>query len=78
MARYESMTEADLEDMLTRKYNYLVRHISPREFIPPLISKHVINQSDKEEIQGQITSIDRAGTARSRALTEQVLPDHKY
>ena len=55
--------EQELEDLLTEKYNYLVRHICPREFIPPLISKHVLTTADKEEIQKQITYIDRAGGA---------------
>ena len=53
--------EQELEELLTEKYNYLVRHICPREFIPPLISKHVLTTADKEEIQKQITYIDRAG-----------------
>ena len=53
--------EQELDRLLTEHYNYLVRHISPREFIPHLISKNVLTQEDKEEIESKVTSVDRAG-----------------
>ena len=53
--------EKELEQLLTEQYNYLVRHISTREFIPHLISKEVLTTEDKEEIESKVTSVDRAG-----------------